>query len=248
VLERYVDQYLAYPNKDNVLGPTRVFFSTYLESIWLLQLIVALDLLEMTTPEHWHAALGAAVRERVIAPSAELIRGYDEGLSNRQVWNNAALLAASRSLVRVWIQRRSVDQSGLVAHLTSGLLGDGTWYRGRELSPVRAPWALVRRRDRQAAGVELPPPLVARFDEAFATPFLTALPDFTFPSRRDSQYRVSLRQWRFASWPSSGTLGSRTMVGSAARWRRSTTMRYRDTTPGARVRPLRPSATRPRRP
>ncbi|HEX6050771.1 MAG TPA: heparinase II/III family protein, partial [Gemmatimonadaceae bacterium] len=26
----------------------------------------------------------------------------------------------------------------------------------------------------------------------------TALPDFTFPSRRDSQYRVSLRQWRFA--------------------------------------------------
>ena len=83
VLERYVDEYLAYPNKDNVLGPTRVFFSTYLESIWLLQLIVALDLLEMTTPEHWHAALGAAVRERVIAPSAELIRGYDEGLSNR---------------------------------------------------------------------------------------------------------------------------------------------------------------------
>src|SRR4030095_15864744 len=36
------------------------------------------------------------------------------------------------------------------------------------------------------------------FDEAFATPFVTALPDFTFPSRRDSQYRVSLCQWRFA--------------------------------------------------
>ena len=36
-----------YPNKDNVLGPTRLFFSTYLESIWLLQLVVALDLLEI---------------------------------------------------------------------------------------------------------------------------------------------------------------------------------------------------------
>ena len=35
---------LAY--RDNVLGPSRPFFSTYLESIWLLQLCVALDMLE----------------------------------------------------------------------------------------------------------------------------------------------------------------------------------------------------------
>jgi len=198
VLERYVEQYLGYPNKDNVLGPTRVFFSTYLESIWLLQLIVALDLLEMTTPEHWHAALGAAVRERVIAPSAELIRGYDEGLSNRQVWNNAALLAASRSLDARLDSGALSGPSGLIAHLTTGLLGDGTWYEGENyhLFAHRGLWYGVT--IAQAAGAHLAPRLVARFGEAFVTPFLTALPDFTFPSRRDSQYRVSLRQWRFA--------------------------------------------------
>jgi hypothetical protein len=42
VLDAYVDQYVQYPNRDNALGPTRPFFSTYLESIWLLQLAVAL--------------------------------------------------------------------------------------------------------------------------------------------------------------------------------------------------------------
>ena len=33
VLDAYADQYLAYPNRDNVLGPSRPFFSTYLASI-----------------------------------------------------------------------------------------------------------------------------------------------------------------------------------------------------------------------
>ncbi|MGH7711745.1 MAG: hypothetical protein ACREOG_10705, partial [Gemmatimonadaceae bacterium] len=46
ILGLYAERYLGYPNRDNVLGPTRVFFSTYLESIWTLQLACALDLLE----------------------------------------------------------------------------------------------------------------------------------------------------------------------------------------------------------
>ena len=43
ILDAYCDRYAKYPNVDNALGPTRPFFSTYLESIWLLQLCVALD-------------------------------------------------------------------------------------------------------------------------------------------------------------------------------------------------------------
>ena len=197
VLEAYAGHYLEYPNADNVLGPTRPFFSTYLESIWLLQLIVALDLLETATPRDWHAVLGARLRDRVIEPSARLIAGYDEGLSNRQVWNNAALLAAGRVLDRP--AGAALDgPSGLVTHLTSGLLSDGTWYEGENyhLFAHRGLWYGVM--IAETAGVALDRSLIARFDEAFAAPFLTALPDFTFPSRRDSQYRVSLRQWRFA--------------------------------------------------
>jgi hypothetical protein len=197
VLAAYADRYLDYPNKDNVLGPTRVFFSTYLESIWLLQLVVALDILETA-----HAAappgFGADVRDRLVEPSAALIAGYDEGLSNRQVWNNAALLAAARVLHGRVDVAALHGPSGLVRHLTSGLLGDGTWYEGENyhLFAHRGLWYGVT--IATAADVQLDSALVARFDEAFATPFITALPDFTFPSRRDSQYRVSLRQWRFA--------------------------------------------------
>jgi hypothetical protein len=197
VLDAYADAYLRYPNQDNVLGPTRPFFSTYLESIWLLQLCVTVDLLERVSAP---GVLGARVRERLIAPSAELIAGYDEGGSNRQVWNNAALLAAHLLLGRperaeplVW------GASGLATHLSTALLPDGTWYEGENYHQFahRGLWYGVALAEAAGQG-PLPDELLRRFDDGFAAPFLTALPDFTAPSRRDSQYAVSLRQWRFA--------------------------------------------------
>ncbi len=197
VLIRYADSYLGYPNADNVLGPTRLFFSTYLESLWLLHVCTALDLLETVGAA---GSLGARLRDQLVEPSAELIASYDERLSNRQVWNDAALLAAHISLGRpercapiVW------GPSGIVALLSSSLLADGTWYEGENYHQFahRGLWygvQLVR-----ATGLgELPGELTGRFDAGFAAPFLTALPDLTAPSRRDSQYAVSLRQWRFA--------------------------------------------------
>jgi len=35
ILRAYAQRYFRYPNRDNVLGPSRLFFSTYLESIWI---------------------------------------------------------------------------------------------------------------------------------------------------------------------------------------------------------------------
>jgi hypothetical protein len=196
ILSACADAYLSYPNKDNVLGPTRPFFSTYLESIWTLQLAVALDLLEMVSPQ---ADLGARVRECVLEPSLSLIAEYDEGTSNRQVWNNAALLAAGTLLGREDVVVRAVEgRSGLLAHLREGLLADGSWYEGENYHQFahRGLWYGVTLAERR--GVTLPDELRRRFDEAFALPFATALPDFTLPARRDSQYAVSLRQWRYA--------------------------------------------------
>lgn len=197
ILSACAAQYLAYPNQDNVLGPTRPFFSTYLESIWTLQLAVALDLLEGAAMVA--SSLSGAVRERLLAPSVELIASYDEGSSNRQVWNNAAMLACGVLLDRRALVDRAVDgRSGLLAHLEGGLLADGSWYEGENYHQFahRGLWYGVTMLEQQ--GRQLPPALVARFHEAFALPFLTALPDLTFPARRDSQYGVSLRQWRFA--------------------------------------------------
>ncbi len=206
ILSGYADQYLAYPNRDNVLGPTRVFFSTYIESIWLLQLCVALDMLE----DAGDRSVGPPVRDRLIEPSAALIAMYNEGISNRQAWNNAALMAA-----RVLLGRRDeVDDvvsgaGGLISHLSRALLRDGTWYEGENyhLFAHRGLWYCVTIAER--LGAPLPGELVARFQEAFATPLLTALPDHTLVSRRDSQYAISLRQVRFAELCELGLARSR---------------------------------------
>lgn len=196
ILSAYAEAYLHYPNRDNVLGPGRPFFSTYLESIWLLQLCMALDLLEESgTP----SSLGDLVRRRIVEPSAAVIASYDEGRSNRQVWNDAALLAAGRLLdERSLVARALGGPSGVLSHIEHGLLSDGSWYEGENYHffAHRGLWYGVTLAE--CAGMDIPPALRDRFQEGFAAPLATALPDFTFPSRRDSQYGISLRQWRFA--------------------------------------------------
>lgn len=195
ILCAYAERYDSYPNRDNVLGPTRLFFSTYLESIWLLQICIAADLLEQSGDR----ATPAIVRDRIVGPSSALIADYDEGMSNRQVWNNAALLAAAA----LTDDDRAFDMivhrgSGLRAHLDRALLPDGTWYEGENyhLFALRGLWygAVMA----EARGRVLEGELLERFHRAFAAPFVTALPDFTLPSRKDSPYAVSLRQWRIA--------------------------------------------------
>jgi len=196
ILEGYAEAYLRYPNRDNVLGPGRPFFSTYLESIWLLQLCAALDLLEMSGAA---GAPSGMVRERIVWPSAAIIASFDEGSSNRQVWNDAALLAAGLLLNDRSLGERAVyGRSGVAAHLEHGLLSDGSWYEGENYHffAHRGLWYGVTMAE--CAGMELAPALRDRFQEGFAAPLATALPDFTFPARRDSQYGISLRQWRFA--------------------------------------------------
>jgi hypothetical protein len=194
ILDGYVDRYDSYPNVDNVLGPTRLFFSTYLESIWLLQICIATDLLK---PEQ--GAFADRVRERIIEPSRAIIAEYNEGASNRQVWNAVALLAAGRSLGDAASAQAAVHGKwGIAAHLENGLLPDGTWYEGENyhLFAHRGLWYGVTMAD--VAGLEISQASLQRFQLGFATPFATALPDFTLPSRRDSQYKISLRQWRIA--------------------------------------------------
>ena len=199
VLAEAADVYPRLPNRDNVLGPTRPFFSTYLESLWLLALCVALDLLESSGAAD--PALGGRVRDQLVAPSRALVASYPEGRSNRQVWNAAARLAASRLLGdAAGADDAAHGADGVAAALADGLLADGTWYEGDNYHQFahRGLWYGVAVAER--AGSALDAALVARFDTGFAPPFLVALPDDTLPARRDSQYAASLRQWRWAEW------------------------------------------------
>jgi hypothetical protein len=139
------------------------------------------------------------VRDRIVEPSVRLIASYDEGVSNRQVWNDAAMLAAGALLAdESLVERALKGPSGLAALLSRALLADGTWYEGENyhLFAHRGLWYGVTMAERIGRGPVAA--LVQRFDEGFAAPFRTILPDLTYPSRRDSQYAVSVRQPRFA--------------------------------------------------
>lgn len=209
ILHGYAERYLSYPNRDNVLGPARVFFSTYLESLWLLHITIAADLLETAGDR----AVAESVRERICEPAAALIASYGEGMSNRQVWNDAALIV-SRTFLGEPPDGPTVD--GALADiewlLTQAVGPDGSWYEGDNYHQFahRGLWYAVVAGER--LGYEFQRGSLARFQAGFAVPFLTALPDFTYPARKDSRYGVSLRQWRFAE---SCELGLARFDGSA---------------------------------
>ncbi|MEP7226101.1 MAG: heparinase II/III family protein [Gemmatimonadales bacterium] len=186
--------YLDYPNRDNVLGPSRLFFSTYLESIWIGNYLAAAMLLREG------GLLDDATTEvvaMVADEAANLIGEFDEGLSNRQTWHNAALAS-----IAVWFEdeelaSRAVEgPSGIVAHLLHGFGEDGMWYEGDNYHLFALRGQLLAMRWAQQAGVDLlaDPRLAERLAKALRAPAVTALPDSTFPARKDSRFGVSLAQ------------------------------------------------------
>jgi oligo-alginate lyase len=194
LLRDYAGKYLDFPNRDNVLGPTRLFFSTYLESIWLCNIVAAGHLLREggALEDATADAVGAMAEE-----AANLIGEFDEGLSNRQTWNNAALVASA-----VWFEdedlaRRAIEgRTGLVGHLVDGFGEDGLWYEGENYHLFALRGLLNGLGWARLAGVDLlaEDESRARFAAALQVTGLTALPDFTFPARRDARYGISLAQ------------------------------------------------------
>ena len=195
ILTGYAGRYADYPNRDNVLGPSRLFFSTYLESLWLLHICIAADALEGAGDR----ATADDVRKHIARPAVELIEQYDEGLSNRQVWNDAAIIAA-RLLLGDRVQSPAVSRAfaSIETILANAVGEDGSWYEGDNYHQFahRGLWYAVALGER--AGYDFDTESIIRFEAGFAAPFRSALPDFTYPARKDSRYAASLRQWRFA--------------------------------------------------
>ncbi len=197
ILTAYAARYWRYPNRDNVLGPSRLFFSTYLESIWTCNYLAAAmmlraaGLLDDATAKSVH---------QVAEEAATLIGDYDEGFSNRQTWNNAALTA-----VAVWFedeelaQRAIEGETGLIAHMARGYGRDGMWFEGENYHLFALRGLLTGATWARLAGLDFwsDQRLGTRIAGALRAPMLTALPDFTFPARKDARFGVSLAQPAF---------------------------------------------------
>ena len=194
ILTAYAERYWRFPNRDNVLGPSRLFFSTYLESIWTCNylaaavLLRAAGLLDPTAEQAVH---------QVVEEAATLIGDYDEGFSNRQTWNNAALAA-----VAVWFEDEDLAQraiegdTGVIAHLLRGFGRDGMWYEGENYHMFALRGLLIAAGWARLAGVDFNSDerLASRLRAALRAPSLTVLPDFTSPARKDSRFGISLAQ------------------------------------------------------
>jgi hypothetical protein len=190
----YGDHYPDFPNVDNVLGPARVFFSTYLESIWLENLMAAGFLLAEL------GKLDEAANDAIstIADQAATIIGeYDERLSNRQTWNNAALLS-----IAVWFEDEELAHrciegpTGLIAHLLHGFGADGLWYEGENYHFFALQGLLRSAGWARLAGVDIfmEPDLAEPIHRVLLAGRETALPDLTFPARKGARYGVALSQ------------------------------------------------------
>ncbi len=194
ILRQYAARYWRYPNRDNVLGPSRLFFSTYLESIWVVNLLSAAVLLRSSRGLDDPTEKGM---NQIADEAAHLIGEFDEGFSNRQTWNNAALAA-----VAVWFEdedlaRRAIEgPTGLLEHLLRGFGRDGMWYEGENYHLFALRGLLIGAAWARQAGVDVfaEPALAARVRAALLAPAQTALPDLTFPARKDSRFGVSLAQ------------------------------------------------------
>ena len=190
--------YQELPNQDNVLGPTHLFFSTYLESLWLTSWLAAAYLLREA---------GLLAEERIEAvnmvaeEAASLIGDFNEGLSNRQVWNAAALTAIAAWFSDEELAQTAIEsRAGLLGLLADGFEGSqGMWWEGENYHLFALRGMMVGIRWARVAGFDLldDPDLHRHFGQALLAPSLTALPDLTFPARKDSRFGVSLAQPAF---------------------------------------------------
>ena len=186
--------YEEYPNRDNVLGPARLFFSTYLESIWLTNYLGAATLLRET-------GLLSGDTEEIVSgvadQAAALIGEFDEGFSNRQTWHNAALAAVGVRFQDEALAARAIESdTGLLAHLAHGFGADGTWSEGENYHLFALQGLLGGIGWARSAGVDAlaDPDLARRLFAALHAPCLSALPDLTFAARKDSRFGISLAQ------------------------------------------------------
>ncbi|MEO8200265.1 MAG: heparinase II/III family protein [Gemmatimonadota bacterium] len=194
ILRAYQDLYFELPNQDNVLGPSHLFFSTYLESIWILNIIAAATILR---EGNRLAQEEIESIDRIADEAANVIGEFNEGFSNRQTWHAAALTAIAAWFGDEDLARTSIEErTGLLGHLADGFGEDGTWYEGENYHLFALRGLLTGLSWAGALGADLldNPEIADHLRVALLAPGITALPDFTFPARKDSRFGVSLGQ------------------------------------------------------
>jgi hypothetical protein len=193
ILVTYARGYADYPLADNLLGPTRLFQSTYIESLWLAGLVAAADLVRDRIPRaDWQL-----ITQDLFLASAEVIRDYDEGDNNRQAMNNVALGFVGLVCDDTALVDHAVRGAhGWLHHLEVSVLEDGMWYEGDNYHFATLP-AMLNLADAMSRHGEDLWNVAAggrHLKMMFDAPLVNLYPDGTLPARKDSRYASPIGQ------------------------------------------------------
>ena len=113
------------------------------------------------------------------------------------MWHNAALAAAAAWFEDEDLARRALEgPRGLAGALADGFGTDGMWYEGENYHLFALQGLLIGAGWARLAGVDLFEEAegARRLALALSAPIHSALPDGTFPARKDARFGVSLAQ------------------------------------------------------
>lgn len=184
ILAEYARLYPTYKLHDTnnrVTRPAaRAFAQTLDESIWLIDVAWAYDLIRETLDDDRRQS----IETNLLRASAATVRAYDAGASNWQSWHNAGLAAVGFTLRDAALTDFAI--ASFRAQMKNSVLDDGFWYEGAWGYHFYALDALTRTAEMAARnGIDLwteEPNLLA----LFKTPSRLAFADGSLPMFNDT--------------------------------------------------------------
>jgi len=187
VLTHFAETYSKYPNRNNILGPARIFFGTLGESVFGTHVALGYDLV-YESPCFSHRD-HVKIRDQFLLPLADLATQFDETVSNRQTWYNNAVasigLVTNTPELLDWAFN---GKRGFLYQLASGLPKSGLWYEGPgyhffTLEGFILIAEMARHHGLDLYGMEIAGHSIRKM---FDAPLNFLAPDFTFPRIKDS--------------------------------------------------------------
>ncbi len=189
ILKLYADKYLTWRlhDKDNKTATSgaRAYAQTLDESIWLIPMSWAYDLLSgtdlLTQDER------VKIERDLLRACADTVLRYDAGVSNWQSWHNAGIAAVGFALKDQALISRAIDgKSGFRFQMKQSVVDEGFWYEGAWGYHFYALDALVQTAEMAGRnGVDLwgsEPALTS----LFKAPLLLTFADGSLPAFNDS--------------------------------------------------------------